>query len=64
MPVATRNLGERWPQAALPAWQPLPAPLPADEELWMQSEDVAPAWAVSAFAGVVLASLGMLALLA
>lgn len=65
MHAATTEAVRHWPRlASLPTRQPVPSdPTPTDEELWMQNEDVASAWAVSALTGAAVVLLIVLALL-
>ena len=51
------------PRLVTPIWRPEPRATVAEEELWMQNEDVVSAWAVSALTGAAVALLVVLAVL-
>ena len=57
------TLDASMPRAAPSAWRQSPAPARSEEELWMQNDDVASAWTVSALTGAAVALLLILAVL-
>ncbi len=63
MPAVAPDALGVWSRTVSNAWRPVPAPVPVEEELWMQKEDVASAWSISVLTAAAVALLVLLAVL-